>query len=180
MNLCSLNIIVPHISPAIHHFFPADYSTGTKKIKKNLFVHIAFFSTDIIVGFPGETAADVDETIEVVREVEYDNAFTFIFSPRVGTPAAKLEDKISLEEKEQRLYLLNETVNKYFLENNQKLLGKKLKVLVEGASEKEGMLCGYTETNKLINFVGEESLIGKIVEVEVTDAKTWSLDGKVC
>ena len=76
--------------------------------------------------------------------------------------------------------MLNETVNKYFLENNQKLIGSVVKVLVEGPSEKEGMLFGYTDTNKLINFEGNFDLIGKIIDVEVIDAKTWSLDGEIC
>lgn len=183
----------PNIMPAIH----LPVQSGSSKILKlmgrkytkeeyiELFDKLktipnVSISTDIIVGFPNESEEDFKETLDLVNYCKYDNAFTFIFSPRVGTPAAKLEDKVTLEEKEQRLYLLNETVNKYFLENNKKLLGQKVKVLVEGTSEKEGMLCGYTETNKLINFVGEDTLIGKIIEVEVTDAKTWSLDGKVC
>ena len=139
------------------------------KIKKIPNVSV---STDIIVGFP-------NETIDLVNYCKFDNAFTFIFSPRIGTPASKLEDLTTLEEKEKRLYILNEIVNKYFLENNQKMIGKIVKVLVDGISDKKGMLCGYTETNKLINFIGDEALIGKIVEVQVTDAKTWSLDGKL-
>ncbi len=135
-------------------------------------------STDIIVGFPSEEETDFEETLDLVNYCKFDNAFTFIFSPREGTPAAKLEDKTTLEEKEKRLYKLNETVNKYFLESNQRMVGKVVDVLVDGVSEKEGMLCGYTDNNKLINFTGDESLIGKIVKVEVTEAKTWSLDGK--
>lgn len=135
-------------------------------------------STDIIVGFPSEEESDFEETLDLVNYCKFDNAYTFIFSPREGTPAAKLEDKTTLKEKEERLYKLNEIVNKYFLESNQKLLGKEVDVLVEGPSEKEGLLCGYTDTNKLINFEGDNSLIGKIIKVEVTDAKTWSLDGK--
>lgn len=136
-------------------------------------------STDIIVGFPSETEEDFNETLDLVNYCKFDNAYTFIFSPRVGTPAEKLKDETTLEEKEQRLYKLNETVNKYFLESNEKLIGKIVPVLVDGLSEKEGMLCGYTDTNKLINFVGDEELIGNIVDVEVTDAKTWSLDGRI-
>ncbi len=135
-------------------------------------------STDIIVGFPSEEEQDFEETLDLVNYCKFDNAYTFIFSPREGTPAAKLEDKTTLKEKEERLYKLNDIVNKYFLESNQKLLGKEVDVLVEGHSEKEGLLCGYTDTNKLINFEGDNSLIGKIIKVEVTDAKTWSLDGK--
>ena len=136
-------------------------------------------STDIIVGFPGETEEDFNETLEVVNYCKYDNAFTFIYSPRENTPAAKLKDDVTLEEKEKRLYKLNETVNKYFLENNKKLVGKIVDVLVEGLSEKkENNYFGYTNTNKLINFTGEAK-IGDIVKVEVLEAKTWSLDGKV-
>ena len=136
-------------------------------------------STDIIVGFPGETEEDFNETLEVVNYCKYDNAFTFIYSPRENTPAAKLKDDVSLEEKEKRLYKLNDTVNKYFLENNKKLEGTIVSVLVEGLSEKkEDNLFGYTQNNKLINFTGKAK-IGDIVNVEVLDAKTWSLDGKI-
>ena len=137
-------------------------------------------STDIIVGFPGETEEDFLETMSLVEECKYDNAFTFIFSARVGTPAEKLKDDTPLSEKEERLQRLNEVVNKYFLENNEKLVGKVLKVLVEGVSEKKDMYYGYSETNKLINFTSDRELSsGDLVDVEIVDAKTWSLDGKV-
>lgn len=136
-------------------------------------------STDIIVGFPGETEEDFKETLEIAEYCKFDNAFTFIFSARENTPAAKLEDNTQLEEKEQRLYRLNEVVNKYFLENNQKLIGKTVKVLLEGTSEKKDMYYGYTDTNKLVNFTGSNKKIGEIVDVEILDAKTWSLDGKL-
>lgn len=136
-------------------------------------------STDIIIGFPGEEEEDFLETLRLVEECQYDNAFTFIFSKRDGTPACKLEDKVSLEEKEERLQRLNEVVNHYFLENNQKLVGTIVKVMVEGISEKKDMYYGYTETNKLINFESTRKLVGgDIVDVEVMDAKTWSLDGR--
>ena len=136
-------------------------------------------STDIIVGFPGETEEDFKDTLDVVNYCKYDNSFTFIYSPRENTPAAKLKDNISLEEKEKRLYRLNETVNKYFLENNKKLEGSIVDVLVEGISEKKkDNLFGYTHNNKLINFTGEAK-IGDIVKVKVTEAKTWSLDGEI-
>lgn len=136
-------------------------------------------STDIIVGFPKETEEDFNETLELVKECKYDNAYTFIYSPRVGTPAAKLKDDISKEEKEQRLYRLNEIVNTYFKENNDKLVGKVIPVLVEGISDKKNEYYGYSDTNKLINFKGENVKIGTIVNVEITEAKTWSLDGKI-
>ena len=137
-------------------------------------------STDIIVGFPGETEEDFLETLDLVEQCKYDNAFTFIFSAREGTPACKLKDDTPLKEKEERLYRLNEVVNKYFLENNKKLESKIVPVLVEGLSEKSDMYFGYTDTNKLINFYSsKEVLVGDIVNVKVTSAKTWSLDGEL-
>ena len=137
-------------------------------------------STDIIVGFPGETEEDFLDTMSLVEECKYDNAFTFIFSERKGTPACKLKDNTTLKEKEDRLQRLNSVVNKYFLENNKKLENTTLKVLVEGISDKKGMYYGYSETNKLINFSGDRELeLGDIVEVEITSAKTWSLDGRL-
>ena len=137
-------------------------------------------STDIIVGFPKESEEDFQETLSLVEECKFDNAFTFIFSKRDGTPAAKLDDKITIKEKEDRLQRLNEVVNKYFLENNKKLEGQVLKVLVEGISNKKNMYYGYSETNKIINFSSDKKLlVGDIVEVEIESAKTWSLDGRV-
>ena len=136
-------------------------------------------STDIIVGFPGETEEDFLETLDLVEQCKYDNAFTFVFSAREGTPAARLKDDTPLKEKEERLQRLNEVVNKYFLENNRKLEGKVLPVLLEGTSEKKDMYFGYSDTNKLINFVSnKEHKIGDIVNVKITSAKTWSLDGE--
>ena len=137
-------------------------------------------STDIIVGFPGETEEDFLETLSLAEECKYDNAFTFIFSKREGTPACKLEDNVTLEEKEDRLHRLNDVVNKYFLENNKKLVGTTLPILVEGVSEKKDMYYGYSETNKLINFTSNKELnSGDIVNVKILDAKTWSLDGEI-
>ena len=137
-------------------------------------------STDVIVGFPGETEEDFNETMSLVEHCKYDNAFTFIFSERQGTPACKLKDNTTLKEKEERLYKLNEVVNKYFLENNKKLENTVVKVLVEGTSEKKDMYYGYSETNKLINFKADRDITaGEIVDVKITSAKTWSLDGEL-
>lgn len=136
-------------------------------------------TTDIIVGFPGETEEDFQDTLDIVEYCKYDSAYTFIYSPRENTPASKLEDNVSLEEKEQRLYRLNDLVNKYSKEANLKMLNKIENVLVDGLSDKEGKLCGYTETNKLVNFKGDTSLIGKIIPVKITDAKSFSLDGEI-
>ena len=136
-------------------------------------------STDIIVGFPGESEEDFEETLSLAKECRYDNAFTFIYSKRVGTPAAKLKDDVTQEEKEQRLYRLNEIVNQYFLENNQKLVHTTIPVLIEGKSpKKEDCYFGYSDTNKLVNVKGDVE-IGQIVPVYILEAKTWSLDGQV-
>ena len=149
-----------------------------KKIKDT--VPGVAISTDIIVGFPGETEDDFLETLSLVEECKYDNAFTFIFSKREGTPACLLKDDVSEEEKEERLQRLNKVVNKYFLENNKKLLERVVPVLVEGNSEKKDMYYGYTDTNKLINFTADREVkVGEIVNVKVTQAKTWSLDGEL-
>lgn len=137
-------------------------------------------STDIIVGFPNETEQQYQHTLDIVNYCKYDNAYTFIYSPRIGTPAAKMQDNVAMSDKEQRLYRLNELVNQYAWENNQKYLGQKIKVLVEGPSKKNpDVLTGYTESQKLVNFKGDFHCIGKIVTVEITEANTWSLKGKV-
>ena len=136
-------------------------------------------TTDIIVGFPGETDEDFKETLDLVNYCKFDSAFTFIYSPRENTPASKLKDDITLKEKEERLYELNELINKYSKESNDKMLNNIYSVLIEGESSKEGMLFGYTETNKLVNVKGTIDNIGKIVNVKITDAKSFSLDGEI-
>ncbi len=153
-----------------------EYINLFDKIKKS--IPGVAVTTDIIVGFPGETEEDFKETLDVVNYCKYDSAFTFIFSPRVGTPAEKLPDHIDIHEKEKRLYQLNELVNKYSLDANKKYVGKTVKVLINGKSEKaDNKVCGYTETMKLVNVLGDDNLIGKIVDVEITEAKSFSLDG---
>ena len=144
---------------------------------KNKIENVAV-TTDIIVGFPNETGEDFKDTLDVVNYCKYDSAFTFIFSPRVGTPAALMKDTIDKETKEKRLQELNELVNKYSLENNKKLLNTTQKVLLTEISEKDNnKLCGYTETMKLVNVTCDKNLIGTIQDVIITDAKSFSLDG---
>ena len=136
-------------------------------------------TTDIIVGFPNETDENFQKTLDIVNYCKFDGAYTFIFSPREGTAAARMEDKIPMQVKEERLQILNEIVNKYSLESNKKLLGKIVEVLVIGKSEKDdSKVYGYTDTMKLVNIVGDENLIGKIIPVKITDAKSFSLDGE--
>ena len=185
----------PNIMPSIHlpvqsgssrilklmgrRYTKESYLELFDKIKK--IVPGCAVSTDIIVGFPGETEEDFQETLDLVNKCKYDNAFTFIFSERKGTPACKLKDKVEESVKEERLQRLNAVVNKYFLENNKKLEGKVVEVLVEGLSDKDNMYYGYTDTNKLINFTVDKDIkVGDIVKVKVVDAKTWSLDGELC
>jgi len=152
------------------------YLKLVEKLKTN--IPNLSLTTDIIVGFPGETEEDYQCTLDLVHKCKYDTAFTFVFSPREGTPAAKLSDDISAEEKNKRLYQLNEIINNYANENNQKYKNKTVKVLIEGKGEK-GNLMGYTETMKLVNVDGDESAIGHIVDVKIEEVKTWSLDGKI-
>ncbi len=136
-------------------------------------------TTDIIVGFPNETDEDFKETLEVVNHCKYDSAFTFIYSPREGTPAAKMEDPITMETKEQRLHKLNEVINSYSNAANQKYLNKIVPVLIEGISEKDqNKVFGYTDTMKLVNVIGANDKIGQTINVKITDAKSFSLDGE--
>ena len=155
-----------------------EYLTLFNKLKKAL--PYSSITTDIIVGFPGETEEDFNETLEVVNECKFDSAFTFIFSPRVGTPASRMQDDVSLEEKNERLQRLNKLVNKYSKEANDRYLGKVVKVLIEGVSEKDdNHLMGYTDTMKLVNVKAPKEYIGKIIDVKITDVKTWSMDGEL-
>ncbi len=155
-----------------------EYITLFNKIKKAL--PYSSITTDIIVGFPNETDEDFNDTLGVVNTCKFDSAFTFIFSPRVGTPAAKMNDNVSLDIKEKRLQVLNELINKYSKEANDKYLEKIVPVLVEGISEKdENMLFGYTDTMKLVNIKGSKDNIGKIVDVKITDIKTWNMYGEI-
>lgn len=154
-----------------------EYITLFNKIKEK--IPNVSITTDIIVAFPGETEKDFNDTLDVVNYCKFDSAFTFIYSPRIGTPAALMKNELTLEEKNNRLYKLNELVNKYSNLKNQEYLGKTVKVLLEGYSEKSGYLMGYTDTMKLVNVLSDDDNIGKIVDVLITDAKTWSLDGKI-
>lgn len=137
-------------------------------------------TTDIIVGFPGETESQFEETLSLVKECDFEGAFTFIYSPREGTPAAKLTDQLlSDEEAHERLYKLNDLINEGYARGTKRFLNTIQEVLIEGMSKNDSnMLMGYNENGKLVNVKGDKSLIGKIVKVKITDAKTWSLDGE--
>ena len=140
----------------------------------------ASITTDIIVAFPGETEEDFNDTLDVVNTCKYDGAFTFIYSPRENTPAAKMKNDLTEEEKEDRLHRLNEIVNKYSKESNERMLNTIQKVLVTSVSEKDNnKVCGYTENMKLVNVSAPVDTIGQIINVKITDAKSFSLDGEI-
>ncbi|GAA0339344.1 tRNA (N6-isopentenyl adenosine(37)-C2)-methylthiotransferase MiaB [Bacillus carboniphilus] len=148
------------------------------KIKKA--IPDATFTTDIIVGFPNETEEQFQETLSLYREVGFEAAYTFIYSPREGTPAAKMKDNVPMEVKKERLQRLNALVNELSAEAMKKYEGQVVEVLVEGESKNNpDVLAGYTSKNKLVNFRGPKSAIGQIVKVKVNEAKTWTLDGEM-
>ncbi len=135
-------------------------------------------STDLIVGFPNETDEDFQQTIKLYRKVKFDNAYTFIYSPRLGTPAARIKDLVVDETKQKRLTKLNELVRQYSKENNNSYIGKTLDVLVDGPSKNNPKnLCGYAHNWKLVNFSGKAK-IGQFVKVKVTSSSMFSLNGK--
>ena len=155
-----------------------DYLKLIEKLRKT--VPDITLSTDIIVGFPGETNEDFEETLSIVKEVEYDSAFTFIYSIRKGTPAEKFEDQIEESEKHRRFDLLVSAVNEISEKKNKAYQDRVEKVLVDGVSKNDkSTLTGRTDGFKLVNFAGKKEMIGSIVDVKITDAKTFSLFGEV-
>lgn len=136
-------------------------------------------TTDIIVGFPTETEEDFEGTIKMLKEVKYDSIFSFIYSPREGTPAAKMEFVATEDEIKSRFDRLLEVQNEISYELNKKCEGEIQSVLVESMSKEDGILTSRNEANKIVNFPGDESLVGKIVNVKITKAQTWILLGEV-
>jgi len=144
------------------------------------YVPSASITTDIIVGFPGETDEDFQDTIDLVKELRFASAFTFIYSARTGTPAAKMSDQIALAVKKSRLQQLMQVQNEISMAINSQLEGQVVEVLVDGCSKKnQEILEGRTATNKTVLFAGSKELIGKFVKVEITDPQTWILKGKL-
>lgn len=137
-------------------------------------------STDVIVGFPTETNEDFLETIDVLKKVEFDNIFSFIYSKRKGTPAAELDFALSSEEIHKNFDMLLETQNEISLKKNKAFEGKTVEVLVDGESKTDkNMLSGRMANTKIVNFPGDSSLKGKYVNVKITKAHTWSLNGEL-
>ena len=137
-------------------------------------------STDIIVGFPGETEEDFLHTLRLAEMVRFDSAFTFLYSPRPGTPAAQYEDQVPEPAKHKRFNRLVETMNKISAQKNAAYVGRTCKVLVDGPDRKDsGNLSGRTDEFKLVDFEGPKELTGQIVDVEITDSNTFSLRGRL-
>ena len=137
-------------------------------------------STDIIVGFPGETEEQFQDTLDLCEEVRYDSAFTFLYSIRKGTPAEKYEDQVPEEVKHERFNRLVDVINRISAEKNAEYRGKIERVLIEGKSKRNGSaLCGRTDGFKLVNFKGREEWTGSFAEVRITEGKTFSLEGEI-
>ncbi|MGB9779378.1 tRNA (N6-isopentenyl adenosine(37)-C2)-methylthiotransferase MiaB [Caldanaerobacter sp.] len=137
-------------------------------------------TTDIIVGFPGETEEDFLETLDLVEKVRFDGAYTFMYSKRSGTPAARMPDQVEDEVKKERLIRLIELQNKISLEKSAELKNKVVEVLVEGISKRDpSKLTSRTRTNKVVHFVGDKSLIGKLANVRITETKAWTMQGEL-
>ena len=138
------------------------------------------FSSDFIIGFPGETEDDFLKTIELIKEIDYDQSYSFIYSKRPGTPAAALSDYISMKVKKERLSFLQETINTLSKNKSKNILGKQVEVLVEGKSSKySNMVLGRTKNNKVINIPGSKDMIGKILKIEITELNNKSLKGEL-
>ncbi len=137
-------------------------------------------TTDLIVGFPGETEQDFEDTLSLIEQVGYDAAFTFAYSPREGTPAAKMQEQVKREVSKDRLQCLINTQNRISLEKNEQLVGTVQELLVEGPSKTDpDKLTGRTSGNKLVHFVSADDLRGQLVQVRIEAAQTWNLFGKL-
>jgi tRNA-2-methylthio-N6-dimethylallyladenosine synthase len=155
-----------------------EYLEKIKKVKEKI-PHITL-TTDIIVGFPGETNEDFEHTIDVLEKVRYDSVFSFIYSKRHGTPAAVMEDVLTAEEKKKNFNRLLEVQNRISKEINDTYENKEFEILVEGESKTDStFLTGRTEGGKIVNFKGDKNLVGKIIKIKVTKAQTWSLFGEI-
>jgi len=135
-------------------------------------------SSDFIVGFPGESDEDFERTMKLIEEVKFDMSFSFIFSPRPGTPAADMPDDTPMEVKKQRLYHLQQVINNQAMQYSREMFGSVQRILVEGPSRQDVMeLRGRTENNRVVNFAGDARLIGQFVDVEITEVLPHSLRG---
>ena len=160
------------------HYDRERYMYLINKIKKE--IPDVTITTDIIVGFPGETEEDFSDTLSLVKEVGYDSAYTFIYSRRNHTPADKMENQVPDDVKHERFNRLVQAVNESVIKNNKAYEGKVVEILVEGPSKNdETKLMGRTRNGRLVNFEGDESLIGKLIDVKIVRAQPYSLIGEL-
>ena len=137
-------------------------------------------SSDFIVGFPGETEEDFQKMMKLIDDVRFDNSFSFIFSPRPGTPAASLHDDTLQDVKLRRLQQLQAAINQNIKDISEERVGTVQRLLVEGVSKRDASeLMGRTECNRVVNFPGQPRLMGQMVDVRITEAKTYTLRGEV-
>ena len=154
------------------------YLELVEKMKKR--IPDVVFSTDIIVGFPGETDEEFEDTLDVVKKVNYEQVYMFIYSRREGTVADRMENQIPEEIKHKRFDKLKDLYDSRVSENNEKYIGTTQKILVDGYSKNDKTtLTGRTDTNKVVNFEGKEELIGKMIDIKITEEHKWYLKGEI-
>ena len=154
------------------------YLELVEKMKKR--IPDVVFSTDIIVGFPGETEEEFEDTLDVVKKVNYEQVYMFIYSRREGTVADRMENQIPEEIKHKRFDKLKDLYDSRVSENNEKYIGTTQKILVDGYSKNDKTtLTGRTDTNKVVNFEGKEELIGKMIDIKITEEHKWYLKGEI-
>lgn len=138
-------------------------------------------SSDFIIGFPGETDADFGATMNLIHDMGFDHSFSFIYSPRPGTPAAQLPDDVPMAVKKERLAILQNRINAKAAEISQSMVGTQQRILVTGPTKKyPDQLSGRTENNRIVNFNGDTPLIGQMVTIKIKEARPYSLWGEVC
>ena len=137
------------------------------------------FTTDLIVGFPNESEEDFQKTLEVMKQVKYDNIYSFIYSKRTGTKAALIDDKITDQEKSERMTRLLALQREISTESYKRFIGRKMRVLIDGKGKKDGIMTGKTNEFIIAEVEGDESLMGKFVDIEVTGSKNWAVVGKI-
>jgi tRNA-2-methylthio-N6-dimethylallyladenosine synthase len=155
-----------------------EYKSQIRKLRK-VRPNIAM-SSDFIIGFPGETEQDFENTMDLIASVNFDMSFSFIYSARPGTPAADVPDDVSEDTKKQRLYLLQQRINQQSQDHARKMFNTEQRILVEGPSKKNPMeLRGRTENNRVVNFEGPHTTIGQFVDVKIVEAMPNSLRGEL-
>ncbi len=157
------------------HYTVAQYKKLVEKIRKK--IPDIFLSTDVIVGFPGETKEQFENTVKLFKEIKFDMAYINKFSPRTGTKTAKLKDNISPKEKDRRDKVLTEVLKQTALEHNKKYIGKTVEILVD--KTKIGFLFGKTRTYKTVKVESKKKLLGQFIKVKITDALPWGLKGEL-